>query len=112
MCNDPAVPGSPRLDAETGTCARDERRPARAFAKRAVRVGPGCVSFFDTEAVGDLLEMPTASCPIAIPCLGPVAEFPPQPVLESKAWRSRLPLDEVLFEDRWRAGAGGTSTAY
>jgi len=38
MCDDPAVPGSPRLDAETRTCARDERRPVPYFAKWAVCV--------------------------------------------------------------------------
>ncbi|MEF8721849.1 5,6-dimethylbenzimidazole synthase [Candidatus Accumulibacter phosphatis] len=98
----------PEMDLASTACAIQNMW----LLARAEGVGLGWVSFFDPEAVSDLLEMPAGSRPIAILCLGPVAEFPPQPVLESKGWGSRLPLDEVLFEDRWRAGAGGTPTAY
>ena len=79
---------------------------------RSEGVGLGWGSFFAPEAVADLLEMPAGSRPLAILCLGPVAEFLPLPLLEAKGWGSRLPLDEGLFEDRWRAGAGGKPTAY
>jgi 5,6-dimethylbenzimidazole synthase len=98
----------PEMDLASTACAIQNMW----LLARAEGVGLGWVSFFDPEAVGDLLEMPAGSRPIAILCLGPVTEFPLQPVLESKAWGSRLPLDEVLFEDRWRVGAGGTPTAY
>ncbi len=98
----------PEMDLASTACAIQNMW----LLARAEGVGLGWVSFFDPEAVGDLLEMPAGSRPVAILCLGPVAEFPPQPVLESKGWGSRLALDEVLFEDRWRAGAGGTPTAY
>jgi len=98
----------PEMDLASTACAIQNMW----LLARAEGVGLGWVSFFDPEAVADLLEMPAGSRPIAILCLGPVTEFPLQPVLESKAWGSRLPLDEVLFEDRWRAGAGGTPTAY
>jgi len=79
---------------------------------RAEGVGLGWVSFFDPDALADLLEMPAGSRPIAILCIGPVADFPVAPVLESHGWGRRLPLEEIVFEDRWRSGAAGTPTAY
>ncbi|WP_291987716.1 5,6-dimethylbenzimidazole synthase [Candidatus Accumulibacter sp. ACC007] len=98
----------PEMDLASTACAIQNMW----LLARAEGVGLGWVSFFDPAAVGDLLEMPAGSRPIAILCLGPVAEFPALPVLEAKGWGNRLPLDEVLFEDRWRAGAGGTPAAY
>lgn len=79
---------------------------------RAEGIGLGWVSFFDPDAVAELLEMPAGARPIAILCLGPVAEFPPQPLLETLGWGKRLPLEDVLFEERWPAGAGPTPKAY
>ena len=79
---------------------------------RAEGIGLGWVSFFDPEAVAELLEMPAGARPIAILCIGPVAEFPSQPLLETLGWGKRLPLKDVLFEDRWPAGAGATPKAY
>lgn len=79
---------------------------------RAEGIGLGWVSFFDPQAVSALLEMPPGARPVAILCLGPVAEFPPAPLLQTLGWGQRLALDEVLFEERWKVGAGGTPTAY
>lgn len=79
---------------------------------RAEGIGLGWVSFFDPQAVASLLAMPSGARPVAILCIGPVAAFPPAPVLESQGWGRRLALADVLFEDRWPAGAGGTPTAY
>ncbi|CAG0962811.1 5,6-dimethylbenzimidazole synthase [Rhodocyclaceae bacterium] len=79
---------------------------------RAEGIGLGWVSFFDPDAVAELLEMPAGARPIAILCIGPVAEFTPQPLLETLGWGRRLPLEDVLFEERWPAGAGATPKAY
>lgn len=79
---------------------------------RAEGIGLGWVSFFDPDAVAELLEMPAGARPIAILCIGPVAEFPPQPLLETLGWGRRLPLEDVLFEERWPTGAGATPKAY
>lgn len=79
---------------------------------RAEGIGLGWVSFFDPDAVAELLEMPAGARPIAILCIGPVAEFPPRPLLETLGWGRRLALEDVLFEDRWPAGAGATPKAY
>ncbi|WP_313951897.1 5,6-dimethylbenzimidazole synthase [Accumulibacter sp.] len=98
----------PEMDLASTACAIQNMW----LLARAEGVGLGWVSFFDPDEVARLLAMPPGSRPVAILCLGPVAEFPPVPVLESQGWGKRLPLDEVLFEDRWKAGAGGTPTAY
>ncbi len=79
---------------------------------RAEGIGLGWVSFFDPAAVAELLEMPEGARPIAILCIGPVAEFPSRPLLETKGWGKRLPLADVLFEERWPQGAGATPKAY
>jgi 5,6-dimethylbenzimidazole synthase len=79
---------------------------------RAEGIGLGWVSFFDPEAVAKHLAMPDGAHPVAILCIGPVAEFPPAPLLEIRGWGRRLPRVEVLFEEAWPEGAGGTPTAY
>jgi 5,6-dimethylbenzimidazole synthase len=79
---------------------------------RAEGIGLGWVSFFDPAAVARLLDMPAGAQPVAILCIGPVAEFPAAPLLETAGWGKRLTADEVLFEERWKVSAGGTPTAY
>lgn len=98
----------PEMDVASAACAIQNMW----LLARAEGIGLGWVSFFDPQAVARLLEMPDGAHPIAILCLGPVAEFPPQPLLESKGWGKRLPLDEVLFEERWPPEAGATPKAY
>lgn len=34
-------------------------------------------------------------------CVGYVSEFKETPDLARAGWRHRLPLEELLFEDRW-----------
>lgn len=72
---------------------------------RAEGIGLGWVSFFDPAAVATLLDMPESAHPVAILCLGPVAEFPTAPLLETKGWGQRLRQEEILFEERWKIGA-------
>lgn len=98
----------PEMDLASAACAIQNMW----LLARAEGIGLGWVSFFDPDAVAELLDMPAGSRAIAILCLGPVAEFPSVPVLEASGWGKRFPLEEVLFEDRWRAGAGGTPAAY
>jgi 5,6-dimethylbenzimidazole synthase len=79
---------------------------------RAEGVGIGWVSFFDPQALADLLEMPEGARPLAILCIGKVPAFYPRPMFEDAGWGKRLPLEEVLFENTWKVGAGGTAPAY
>ncbi|HEY6898800.1 MAG TPA: 5,6-dimethylbenzimidazole synthase [Rhodocyclaceae bacterium] len=82
------------------------------LAARAEGIGLGWVSFFEPAAVAQLLAMPAGAKPIAILCLGPAVEFPEQPLLQTLGWGQRLPLEQVVFEDRWPVDAQPTPTAY
>ena len=79
---------------------------------RAEGIGLGWVSFFDPVALAALLGMPAGAHPLAILCLGKVPAFHPRPLFEDAGWGRRLPLEEVLFENGWKVGAGGTAPAY
>ena len=79
---------------------------------RAEGVGLGWVSFFDPDALAALLGMPAGARPLAILCIGQVEKFYPRPMFEDAGWGQRLPLEEVLFENGWKVGGGGTAPAY
>lgn len=82
------------------------------LAARAEGIGLGWVSFFDPAALAALLKMPAGAKPIAILCIGPVAEFPDQPLLETLGWGQRLPREQFVFENTWPEDAQPTPTAY
>lgn len=71
------------------------------LAARAEGLGMGWVSLFDPEALADLLTMPTGSKPVAILCLGHVAEFYPVPMLVQEGWAEEQPLEDLLFHNTW-----------
>jgi 5,6-dimethylbenzimidazole synthase len=79
---------------------------------RAEGVGIGWVSFFEPDALAQLLGMPAGTRPLAILCIGKVPAFYPRPMFEDAGWGKRLPLEDVLFENAWKVGAGGTAPAY
>ena len=62
------------------------------LAARAEGLGMGWVSLFEPKALADLLQMPPGAKPVAILCLGPVAEL-----------ADARPLSELLFCDQWGA---------
>lgn len=71
------------------------------LAARAEGLGMGWVSLFEPEHVKALLKMPEDSQPVAILCLGHVAEFYDKPMLEQAQWAERKDLDTLLFENTW-----------
>lgn len=71
------------------------------LAARAEGLGMGWVSLFEPQALADLLGMPTGAKPLAILCLGPVAEFYPAPMLVLEGWAQTRPLSELLYENQW-----------
>lgn len=74
------------------------------LAARAEGIGTGWVSIIDPVKVKTLLKIPEPVSLVAYLCLGLVAEFAAQPMLETKGWRSRLPLEDVVFHNQWRNG--------
>lgn len=69
------------------------------LAARAENLGMGWVSLFDPVRLAALLNCPAGAKPVALVCLGPVAEFYARPMLEQLNWRQGKPLE--VMEDVW-----------
>lgn len=69
------------------------------LAARAENLGMGWVSLFNPVQLAALLNCPAGAKPIALLCLGPVAEFYPRPMLEQLNWRQGKPL--AVMQDGW-----------
>lgn len=74
------------------------------LAARAEGIGVGWVSILDKERLKALLGIPAHVVPVAYLCLGYVSDFATRPELESKGWRKRLPLDEMISGESWAGG--------
>lgn len=88
----------PEMDLASAACAIQNLW----LAARAEGLGMGWVSLFDPEALAELLKMPAGSRPIAILCLGHIAEFYSKPMLELEHWATPQPLSAMVFENGWR----------
>ncbi|MBK7354903.1 MAG: 5,6-dimethylbenzimidazole synthase [Propionivibrio sp.] len=82
------------------------------LAARAEGIGLGWVSFFEPQALGELLGLPEGTHPLGILCIGHVPAFYPRPMFEETGWGKRLDLTQVLFENHWPESARPTPTAY
>jgi 5,6-dimethylbenzimidazole synthase len=82
------------------------------LAARVENVGMGWVSLFDPEALRELLRMPVGSRPVAILCLGRVDAFYERPMLETRGWRARIDLSNLVFEDHWQPERSQDSSPY
>ncbi len=87
----------PEMDLASTACAIQNMW----LAARAEGLGMGWVSLFEPNTLAELLKMPKGSRPIAILCLGHVAEFYPQPMLELENWAKARPLEDFLSENEW-----------
>jgi 5,6-dimethylbenzimidazole synthase len=88
----------PEMDLASAACAIQNLW----LAARAEGLGMGWVSLFDPGALAELLQMPMGSQPIAILCLGHVAEFYPKPMLELENWATPQPLSALVSENVWK----------
>jgi 5,6-dimethylbenzimidazole synthase len=88
----------PEMDLASAACAIQNLW----LAARAEGLGMGWVSLFDPEALAALLNMPAGSRPVAILCVGHVAEFYPKPMLELESWITPQPLSAMVSENTWR----------
>jgi nicotinate-nucleotide--dimethylbenzimidazole phosphoribosyltransferase len=71
------------------------------LAARAEGLGVGWVSFYRPPELRALLGIPSRVDPIAYLCVGWPDERPSRPGLESSGWAARMPLDEVVTQERW-----------
>lgn len=92
----------PQMDLASAACAIQNMW----LAARAEGIGMGWVSLFDPVQLAGLLHMPAGSEPVAILCLGPVDAFYEEPMLQAQRWARRLPLESLVFEDRWGCASG------
>lgn len=88
---------NPRMDVYSTVCAVQNLW----LAARAEGVGVGWVSIFHDRDVRALLGIPERVEIVAWLCLGYVSELYDQPELAAKGWRQRLPLEDLVFRDRW-----------
>jgi len=75
------------------------------LAARAEGIGMGWVSILAKKELRALLGIPVQVMPIAYLCLGYVPNFARKPELETKGWRQRLPLGDLICSETW-AGDG------
>ena len=71
------------------------------LAARVENLGLGWVSLFDPELLTRLLHLPPGARPMALLCLGPVARFYDEPMLQAEGWRQGRPLEEFIHTDYW-----------
>ena len=98
----------PEMDLASVACAIQNMW----LAARAEGMGLGGVSFFDPQALTQLLALPEGARPVGILCIGPVPEFYPRPMFEDAGWGQRLPVADILFENQWPEAAQPTPAAY
>lgn len=71
------------------------------LAARVEGVGVGWVSILREADLRDILGVPEDIAIVAYLCVGFVDRAYARPELEVKRWAKRLPLEELIFDDRW-----------
>lgn len=92
---------NPEMDLYSTVCAVQNLW----LAARAEGIGMGWVSILDGQELKSLLGIPRHVVPVAYLCLGYVADFARRPELETKGWRERLCLADLIASETW-AGSG------
>jgi len=77
------------------------------LSARAEGLGVGWVSILSLADLRGILSIPEPIVPIALLCVGYVDHFEATPDLERAGWRKRLPLDELVFAERFGRLASG-----
>jgi len=76
------------------------------LAARAEGLGVGWVTLFQPAELAALLGLPEGVVTLGWLCVGWPDERPPAPGLERAGWSTRVPLDTVVFRNRWPGGVG------
>lgn len=88
---------APEMDLYSTVCAVQNLW----LAARAEGIGVGWVSIFHQDDLRQILALPDHVVPVAYLCLGHVEELHVQPELQLRGWADRLPLNDLIFHDRW-----------
>ncbi|RCS24957.1 5,6-dimethylbenzimidazole synthase [Phyllobacterium salinisoli] len=89
---------NPQMDLYSTVCAVQNL----LLAARAEGIGVGWVSIVHDDALQQALSIPSHVAIVAYLCLGYIDQHYLKPELEVKGWRSRLPLDDLIFEEQWQ----------
>ncbi|MDQ0456079.1 5,6-dimethylbenzimidazole synthase [Rhizobium paknamense] len=90
---------NPRMDSYSTVCAIQNLW----LAARAEGIGVGWVSIFHEADLRAVLGIPDRIEIVGWLCLGKVKALYGEPELQVKGWRKRLALEELVFEERWKA---------
>ena len=82
----------PTMDEYSTVCAVENLW----LAARAEGLGVGWVSILDEARLKELLQLPDRVIPVAYLCIGHVDHFLNHPELETKGWRQRLPIEQLV----------------
>jgi 5,6-dimethylbenzimidazole synthase len=88
---------NPEMDLYSTVCAVQNLW----LAARAEGIGMGWVSILAKKELRALLRIPVHVMPVAYLCLGYVSDFARKPELETKGWRERLSLSDLIAGETW-----------
>ncbi len=71
------------------------------LAARAEGIGVGWVSILRNDHLREILAIPGYVLPVAHLCMGYAREFLDEPELQRRGWAARLPLETLLYYERW-----------
>jgi nicotinate-nucleotide--dimethylbenzimidazole phosphoribosyltransferase len=87
----------PETDAYSVACAIQNLW----LAARAEGLGVGWVSFYKKQDVRKILNIPPHIEPIGLLSVGYTHQFQEKPVLETVGWGERLPVEKLIYTDKW-----------
>ena len=78
------------------------------LAARVEGIGVGWVSILRHDELRTLLGIPDHIVVVAYLCLGYAQEFFDEPELQRRRWASRVPLDRLVYRERWGQASTGS----
>jgi 5,6-dimethylbenzimidazole synthase len=78
------------------------------LAARAEGLAVGWVSILSHDQLKEDLDIPDHIQPVAYLCVGHTDAFYPKPMLESAGWAQRLPVEKLIYYNKWQ----GTPTDF
>ena len=88
---------NPEMDLYSTVCAVQNLW----LAARAEGIGVGWVSIYHEPELREILAIPLEIAIVAYLCVGHVERQHAEPELAVKGWRKRLPLEDLVFDERW-----------
>ena len=71
------------------------------LAARVEGVGVGWVSILDYDDLRPIFGIPETVLPVAYLCVGYPRAFLGEPELQRRGWATQLPMNQIIFDERW-----------